>query len=383
VLIDVTRLLGRALKGRLPTGVDRVSLAYVEHFLGRANALVRFAGRWMALNKSDSRRVFDGLLEPHNNVQRMIRWHVGRHYALSWGRHQTPRLLLSLDHNGLDQPGYAANVRRSNIIPVFFLHDLIPITHPEYSRPGAAEKHRQCIATMLAVGRGLILNSLETRRALENFAARQGWHVPPCVVAPLAPARLPDPSDAHPLGRPYFVILGTIEPRKNHLLLLHVWRQLVDELGDAAPRLAIVGQRGWECEQVVDLLDRCDALDGHVFEQSRCDDVELATWLKHAQALLFPSFTEGFGIPLIEALTLGTPVIASDLPVFYEIAGDMPEYLDTLDGPGWKRMVLEYTREDSPRRRGQRERIRGYTAPTWENHFAVVEQFLRELDVGF
>ncbi len=93
---------------------------------------------------------------------------------------------------------------------------------------------------------------------------------------------------------------------------------------------------------MVDLLDRCVALKDHVTELPRCDDHELATWLAHAQALLFPSFIEGFGMPLVEALMLGVPVIASDLPVFREIAGDIPCYLDPIDGPGWRRAVLEY-----------------------------------------
>ncbi len=60
---------------------------------------------------------------------------------------------------------------------------------------------------------------------------------------------------------------------------------------------------------------------------------ELSNWLAHARALLFPSFAEGFGLPVVEALSVGTPVIATDLPAFREAAGSIPEYLDPLDGP--------------------------------------------------
>lgn len=379
VLIDVTRLLDRGMQGRLPTGVDRVSLAYLEHFRDRARALVRFGGRWVELGQNDSRRIFDALLAPDEQLGRLARWCVGRSYVLSWRRKNRPRVLLNTGHSGLDHLDYAIQVRRRGLLPVFFLHDIIPITHPEYCRPGEAEKHHRRLDTMLAVGKGIVMNSAATRDELLVYAQQRGLTVPPHAVALLAPARLPQPTATRPLAGPYFVMLGTIEPRKNHLLLLHLWRQLVLELGDAAPRLVVIGQRGWECEQVVDILDRCPALHGFVVEKTDCDDAEMATLLHHAQALLFPSFVEGFGIPLIESMMLCVPVIASDLKVFHEIAGGIPEYLDPLDGLGWKRLILEYSRPDSARSRAQRESLSGYAAPTWEQHFMQVDALLWSL----
>lgn len=67
--------------------------------------------------------------------------------------------------------------------------------------------------------------------------------VPACVVAPLVFCS-PTLGKSGQLGSPYFVVLGTIEPRKNHMSLLHLWPQFVDELGDAAPRLIVVGEHG-------------------------------------------------------------------------------------------------------------------------------------------
>src|SRR5436305_12196484 len=126
-------------------------------------------------------------------------------------------------------------------------------------------------------------------------------------------------------------MLSTIEPRKNHWMILQVWRGLVELHGAAAPRLVIVGQRGWECENVLDLLERCESLRGFVLEKPACSDSELVTYLRHAQALLFPSLVEGYGLPLAEALSLGLPAIASDLPVVREIAADIPDHLEPLD----------------------------------------------------
>lgn len=378
MLIDVTRLADRCLQNRLPTGVDRVSLAYISHFGARARALVRFGGRWNELSFRDSQRLFCVLLDGQELSSTPIRWLVARAYATSW-RASGASVLFNTGHSGLDSGNYSVKIRERGLRPLFFLHDLIPVSHPEYCRAGEAERHHRRLDTMLSVGKGLIVNSAVTHQELAGYAAERGLALPQCVVAPLAPARFFSPSGTRPLAKPYFVVLGTIEPRKNHLLLLHLWRQLVAEMGDAAPHLVVIGQRGWECEQVVDLLDRCTPLQGHVTELSRCDDKDLATWLAHANALLFPSFMEGFGIPLVEALMLGVPVIASDLPVFREIAGDIPDYLDPLDGLGWRQAVLDFMVLDSRRRSAQLARMKNYTPPTWQAHFAIVEELVEQI----
>jgi glycosyltransferase involved in cell wall biosynthesis len=127
------------------------------------------------------------------------------------------------------------------------------------------------------------------------------------------------------------------------------------------------------------MLERCTTLKGYVFEYSECSDTELAAWLLHARALLFPSFTEGYGMPLVEALSLGVPVLASDLPVFREIASDIPEYIEPLDGKRWEESIMAYTSSASEARTEQCSRISQYRAPLWEHHFKQVEQLMEEV----
>lgn len=368
------------MQGRLPTGVDRVSLEYVRHFGGRSTALVRFAGRWIELPWRDSGRVFGALLSPAGNVNALIRWVVAKSLLRSvQQRFSEPRFLFNTGHSGLDNVHYSRRLQRSRLQPLFFVHDLIPLTHPEYGRPGEAERHRLRMNTVLTAGSGVITNSAATLVELQDYAQANGLPMPPAAVALLAPAPLPAAADVAPLNAPYFVMLGTIEPRKNHWLLLHVWRQLIERLGAAAPRLVIIGQRGWECENVVDLLERCEALKGFVVEHPGCSDAELAGWLRHSRALLFPSFAEGYGMPLVEAMSLGVPAIASDLPAFREIAGDIPEYVDPLDGKRWAELVVDYALADSPTRLAQCHRMTGFVAPTWDAHFQQVEVLMERV----
>ena len=290
------------------------------------------------------------------------------------------RLYLNIGHTGLDDPGFGAWVRATGVRPVYLVHDLIPITHPEYCRAGERERHERRMTTVLTTAAGVIGNSQATVDSLAEFGREKQLPLPPTISAWLGstPLALEGSATAQP-ERPTFVIIGTIEGRKNHLLLLNVWTELVARLGDQAPRLLIIGQRGWEAEQVFDMLDRCEALRGHVVELNDCSDEELARHLKSSRALLFPSMAEGFGLPLVEALGAGVPVIASDLAVFREIGHGVPEFLSPVDGLGWQEAILDYARPGSERRRMQLDRMRQFRLPDWERHFQAVTEWLRTL----
>lgn len=380
LLIDISRLVGRASHGRLPTGVDRVCLAYLERFEARAQAVLQWRGWRRIVPHGASQELFALLRHPGPDFAARATRIIARACLPPWpsqdGRN---RVYFNHGHSRLEDAALAAWLRRTRQRPVYMVHDLIPLTHPEFCRPGERERHAARLEALLDTAAGVLANSEHTAEGLRRFARESGRALPPLQVAPLAPAALPPAHGPAPLRHPYFVVLGTIEPRKNHWLLLQVWRELVAQAGPAAPHLVIIGQRGWECENVADLLERSEALRGHVHELADCDDATLSAWLAHARALLFPSFAEGYGMPLVEALMLGTPVIASRLPAFRESAGDVPDYLDPLDGPGWARAVLEYVPPDSPRRAAQLARLAGFATPTWERHFEQVEALLERL----
>ena len=94
---------------------------------------------------------------------------------------------------------------------------------------------------------------------------------------------------------------------------------------------------------------------------------------------MFPTLVEGYGLPLIEALALGTPVIASNLPVFHEIGQEIPDFIDPLDGPAWQAAILSYASDRSVARDAQIARLAGFRAPTWDDHFAKIDAWLATL----
>lgn len=379
ILIDVSRLVWRFWRGGLPTGIDRVCLAYMEHFRAQAHAVVQKGGRYHVLNRKHSDALFDILSANPAGFRRKFVQLAARAMPAARARPAAPGMLyLNIGHTGLDDPLLPDWTRRSGVRAIYFIHDLIPLLHPEYCRPGEQAKHQRRMANVLKSAAGLIANSQATADDVASFAESQSVAMPPSVVAWIAGSPIPPEVTPATFDRPHFVVVGTIEGRKNHSLLLHIWKRFAARYGAETPLLLIVGQRGWEAGHALAMLERAIDLKGHVRELGKCGDAELANVIAGARALLMPSFAEGFGLPLSEALQLGTPVIASDLPVFREFAGDIPTYLDPLDGIGWENTITGFT-GDSLERERQRQAMTSYRAPDWTAHFAVVDKWLESL----
>ena len=140
----------------------------------------------------------------------------------------------------------------------------------------------------------------------------------------------------------------------------------------------VIGQPGWNAALVEEIRARAAALGGAVLVIPHCEDAELAAWLGHARALLFPSFDEGYGLPALEAAGLGVPLILSDLPAFREALGARPEFLPATDARGWEALVEEYALPASAAREAQCRRLDGFRPETWAAHFARLDSFLAE-----
>ena len=261
---------------------------------------------------------------------------------------------------------------------VFFIHDLIPIQFPEFNRVTEPARHAARLLTVSRYARCVIVNSEATCKTLLEYFRDQRLRVPRIEVASLGVERRfvasPDRRYGTEGGKsvPYFVVLGTIEPRKNHGLLLEVWRRLVEALGAEAPRLLILGRRGWHNQSTFEQLDALGALQRHVVECPNLSDQELADVMNGARALLCPSFAEGFSLPVVEALASRTPVIASDIAAHREVTQGFAELLDPVRVEDWASRICQYAEYHSAARAARVEQLATYRAPTWQAHFDQV-----------
>ena len=339
--------------------------------------MVQYHGFRRILDRERSAWLFDLLQNPRCGFRR--RFALG-FIRLLLRRRQSGRgrLYLNLGHTGLNQKGLADWIQRTGVRPIYFVHDLIPIAQPQFCRPGELDKHRRRMLAVLETAEAVIGNSQATLDDLASFAAANGRPLPPAIAAWLG-SKQPNREHHVPGSAPVFVVLGTIEARKNHILLLDIWARLVPRLGESAPTLLFIGQRGWECDDVFDRLETDDRLGGKVVELNECSDVEAVNYLAGARALLFPSLAEGFGLPMVEALAVGTPVIASDLPVFREIGQGIPDLIDPAKIDEWEEAVVAYCNPENPRRRAQLDRLINFALFTWRDHFAAIGPWLAKL----
>ncbi len=426
IAFDITRLATRVLNVT-PNGIDRIDFAFASHFVDPSRQerlaimMTPLAPRVIAAGAA--RDIVDGISihwgeedKPENDecFQKVAAWIRGEAAPspavrrIERGRpHRTAGVLQWIAKHGLPlgrSPAAALpegarylNIsqfplwiaryfswlkERPDIKAVFFIHDLLPIETPEYFRKAEYERHLRRMINLARFGAGVIVTTEVVKAALQRHLASLGRTGMPILVAPVPAAEVfwrRDPVDPALANQPYFVSCGTIEPRKNHLMLLHVWRELVGRDGAAAPKLVLVGSRGWENENAVDLLQRCPSISNHVIEVGGLSTPGLKRLLDGARALLMPSFAEGFGLPVAEALAASVPVIASNIPVFRETGGGRITTLSPIAGEDWLDTIRIMARSNRPEPQtiGAASESTGKTAGS--KYFPEIRGFLESL----
>jgi glycosyltransferase involved in cell wall biosynthesis len=414
VVYDMSHLIAR-LRAETGTGIDRIDLAFATHFFSTtlhgeavrygsgpprriaaawAQEFTRAAQQvWTQAETAQTQSLWAWLDAPPGARPRPRPQPRSRNSAPAWGRRLLswaghfignarravpPRAVyINVGYHRFEHPRFFAWLaQRPDVDGVFMIHDLLPLDYPEYFAPGEADKFRARIATALRYAGAFLVSTEAVRRRLQREIEARGLPERPIWAQPF-PSPLADYQTAgRKPARPYFVVIGTIEPRKNHLLLLNLWREMARQA--TPPRLVLIGARGWENEQVLDMLDRCEILSPHVAEVSNLGSRDLAELIAGARAVLAPSFEEGYGLPIVEALALGVPVVASDTEAAREVSQGRAHLLSPIDGEGWRREI-ERLAADDDYHAAQKARAAGFKAPNWRDYFAALDQFLAGL----
>lgn len=396
IVYDITRLITRFSRP-VPNGIDRVDIGYASHFLssdrGGVGALLGATGP-RAIDNAFAHRVASSIADHWNEgasettddeYLRVIAKLQGIHHdtqiaqpdkTRAHRRSGTSSLLKLLANtktigpSGL-LPGH--NLRKSvphgaaylnigqfplwidgyfrwldarpDIKPIFFIHDLLPITHPEFFPPSEAKRHAGRIEVASRRAAVLLVSSEANKADLIRHIGNLGRPIPriEALTLPVSGDFQGGDLGILPMEPPYFVTVGTIEPRKNHILLLQVWRELAARMGPRTPKLVIAGVRGWDNENCIDMLERCPSLRHTVIETGQLSTPSLRRLLAGCRALLMPSLAEGFGLPVSEGLAAGIHVIASKIPAFESLAHPRLKIIDPLDGISWLEDVERYS----------------------------------------
>ena len=244
---------------------------------------------------------------------------------------------------------------REGLTIVAVCYDILPITHPEYFPPSDVAMFGAFWDRMFGAVDTVITNAESVRADIQRHLGAIGGHVPDMAVVPLGAS----PPAAPPWGAPpaglmpgrYALFVSTIEPRKNHALLLDVWQRL---LARGVPQLhgftlVFAGRMGWMVEAVARRLAEPGAFDGTVLHLSHLDDVALGALVAHAAFCLYPSHSEGFGLPVVEAFSYGKPVLASCGGALAEVARDLAPVLGPTDLDGWEAAIADWIEHEDHR----------------------------------
>lgn len=220
------------------------------------------------------------------------------------------------------------------------LYDLIPIRYPGAyggQRPRSFVEWIDnvvlgadaVVAISRSVADDLLAYAEETGAVLKPGFSVGWWRLGADSVAgaPLTPTRHVQKIAA--AGSPFFISVGTLEPRKCHSFAIDAFEQLWQR--DVAANYVIVGRKGWHVDALIRRIEEHPAYRKRLFWVSDAGDADLHFLYANARGVIAPSFVEGFGLPIAEAMDRGVPVIASDIPVFREVGGDAIDYFRVLD----------------------------------------------------
>ena len=241
---------------------------------------------------------------------------------------------------------WMGKVKRSWLLPILknqgcriigHIYDIISVTHPQYCMEQGVYYFADYIGAHLLYDSEMIVNAEATLNELERLAKKAAVSLPKCNVVYLgANFDKTDEIDISQVSpsiatrirhRKYILMVGTLEPRKNHKLVLDAYDGRCFDGGTKSLReqgydIIMAGYLGWNMKNFYDRLINHPDYNKRIFHFEGLGDIDISYLYKNCEYLVFSSYTEGFGLPIIEAINKGARVVCADVPVLREIGGN-------------------------------------------------------------
>ena len=282
--------------------------------------------------------------------------------------------------------GLVDQLKAKGVVIVSVIYDLIPLTHPRFCHRGLVPIFQHWIKWVSQTADGFMAISQTIRDQMQTYVqqtvkgskAGSQWfdyfHLGTELDLVKNSSDIRQAlQDAFSTERRHavYLMVGTIEPRKNYGFLLDAFELLWQKKSPVA--LCIAGKVGWRCEELVDRVKNHFAYNKRLFMFNDLNDAELEYCYRNSRSLVYPSYVEGFGLPLVEAMQRGLPVMASDIPVFREVGGDFVAYFDPDRPETLAKLVLELEKE------GAFPAARKLAEWSWLNWEESARQFLERI----
>lgn len=295
--------------------------------------------------------------------------------SILWQQFALPKLLQHNHPNLFWSPRHHLPLRGCNNIPmVLTIHDLVYRKAPKTMRFSRFLIEKFLLAKSVKHADHIIAVSEATKKDLISelkVSAEKITVIHSGYIKPVLENRAHFPN----LNKPYILFLGTLEPRKNLERLLAAYLQLPQALQETYD-LVLAGGPGWKSKS---LLHKIHSLP-NVHYLGPVSDVEIFSLFKNAACFAFPSLYEGFGLPILEAMSMGTPVLTSNDPACREVAGDAAVFVDPLSVEhirvGLKTLLEDKILQTDLRERGFKNMQRFSWDKAAKEHLKVFQQVL-------
>jgi glycosyltransferase involved in cell wall biosynthesis len=283
-------------------------------------------------------------------------------------------------------------LKRKGVKVGVMIHDIIPITHPEFCERDLTDTFNLYVRSVFRVVDLIISISQHTQNEIKRLLGNSNIPVPPMFLLRNAhrawEAQRPglvEPSshEVAALSKSKYVLyVSTIEIRKNHTLLFRIWKRLQQEAPDRVPQLVFVGRPGWRVRDLMDQIVGTDYLNGAITILHDIPDTDLEWLYRNAMFTAFPSFEEGWGLPIGESLIFGRPCIASSISSIPEVGGTFVDYINPYDVDDAYHVFKKLIFDDEYRESRVRAIAAGFKARTWEDVACELLNEMRQFDAA-
>jgi glycosyltransferase involved in cell wall biosynthesis len=176
------------------------------------------------------------------------------------------------------------------------------------------------------------------------------------------------------LDKRYILYVSTLERRKNHKVLYQAYTSLVDQGHTDLPLLVFVGMPGWGVNDLLADLKLDYRIKPYLRLLSHLNDADLARLYTKAHFIVYPSLYEGWGLPVAESLAFGKFCLVSNAASLPEVGGELVEYIDPLNIPGWAERILWYHEHPEAVKTWETKISREYDPPRWRDSASSIIQ---------
>ncbi len=279
------------------------------------------------------------------------------------------------------------HLKNTGVIIGLFIHDVIPITHPEYFQARDVKVFVKAMVEALTFADFILTSSAYNKVAIDRHCASGGFAPRPIHVVPLAhelaslSTSVSEISDevAEIADREFVLCVGTIEVRKNPTYLFNVWKLMTQSDRREIPTLVFAGRIGWLVRDFIEQLEICDYLAGKIAILNSVNDVELDLLYRRCLLTMFPSFAEGWGLPVGEALARGKVSICAAEGGIPEVGRALADYVDPYNVRSGLEQLLGYLDSCELRRRREEQIADQFKPRSWRQVVEELTSFIRSM----